>query len=323
MATKESKRQVRKLVEELEQRVHGGPAIRNGEIQSARDFLRQNDFSPSSDYFHRLIHIENRLQGRPMEISRPPQAKRNYGGQGGGYQMQVQSIHDHVILSTCYAGEFNGKRGRVKISHRFNQGGRMDFVELKYLRSLHPPLNGELRKLLILRDYSSLPKDWFEAPASVLRVLPQELIFLFDGLFRCQRAELFAWLLNIGHGIVSDLLQDLNSRKRDEPVSSDLPFIPENNVPVPGWSPEAWSPDVDRSISGNGRPQVGCAVAEPTGIACEPQTSRPAGNPDQLPLDALLRDAVALPILEKAAGLESVVEVQNDTEVLVRYLRRL
>ena len=36
----------------------------------------------------------------------------------------------------------------------------------------------------------------------------------------------------------------------------------------------------------------------------------------------LLQDEVALPILEKAARLESVVEEAGDTEVLVRYTRK-
>ena len=97
MATKENKRQVKELVEGLEQRVQCGPAIRDAEIQSARDFLRQHDFSPASDYFNRLAHVENRLQGRAREISQP-RTKCNYGGKAGGYQMQVQSIFDHVIL---------------------------------------------------------------------------------------------------------------------------------------------------------------------------------------------------------------------------------
>src|SRR5271166_1207745 len=117
MATKESKRQVRELVEGLEQRVHCGPAIQSAEIQTARDFLRQHDFSPASDYFNRLAHIENRLQRQFPAICRP-QIKRNYGGKAGGCQMQVQSIYDHLILSTCYAGDFNTKHGRIKISHR-------------------------------------------------------------------------------------------------------------------------------------------------------------------------------------------------------------
>jgi hypothetical protein len=124
--------------------------------------------------------------------------------------MQVQSIFDHVILSTCYAGDFNNKHGRVKISHRFNQEGRVDFVELKYLNALHPPLNGELRKLLIVKDYSSLRKDWYAAEACVLRVLPQELIFLYEDIFRCPKPQLYAWLLNIGHGLVEDCLKNLN-----------------------------------------------------------------------------------------------------------------
>ena len=198
MATKENKRQVRELVEALEQRVHAGPSVGRAEIQSARDFLRQNDFSPASDYFNRLTHLEGRLQGRSPAVIRPG-AKRNYGGQAAGYQMQVQSIFDHVILSTCYAGDFNTRRGRVKISHRFNQEGRIDFIELKFLRSLHPLLNGELRKLLTVKEFLSLRKDWYETEAHVLKVLPQELVFLYEDIFRCPRTQILAWLLNIGH----------------------------------------------------------------------------------------------------------------------------
>jgi hypothetical protein len=343
MATKESRRQVRGLIEGLEQRVHRGPAIQDAEIQTARDFLRQNAFSPTSDYFNRLAHIENRLQGRPREFSWP-QVKRNYGGMAGGYQMQVQSIYDHLILSTCYKGDFNNKHGRVKISHRFNREGRIDFVELKYLRSLHPPLNGGLRKLLTVQDYSSIRKDWFEAKASVLRVLPQELIFLFADLFRVQKAQLLAWLLNIGHGIVEDLLKDLKSQANQHACSRFGGT--ENHESNPDWLPKRWEPATVDPIPGNGNGktalcatatasssrirfsdmengQAACGLTERNGNVSDGRPPRPGGNPGQLPLNALLRDEVALPILEKAARLETVVEVENPTEVLVRYLRKI
>ncbi|MGA2241518.1 MAG: hypothetical protein ABSH11_05715 [Verrucomicrobiota bacterium] len=330
MATKENKRQVKELVEGLEQRVQCGPAIRDAEIQSARDFLRQHDFSPASDYFNRLAHVENRLQGRAREISQP-RTKCNYGGKAGGYQMQVQSIFDHVILSTCYAGDFNYKHGRVKISHRFNQEGRVDFVELKFLNALHPPLNGELRKLLAVKDYSSLRKDWYAAEASVLRILPQELIFLYEDIFRCPKSQLFAWLLNIGHGIVEDLLQDLQSQKNKcslPPDSVPGPVCPDfsrpaNDGPTLGWSPEAWNQNGNGRTVCLERSRTGCEVVDRNGNGFEERLSQPVGYPGQLPLDALLQDEVALPILEKAARLESVVEIENSTEILVRYLRKI
>ena len=343
MATKESKRQVRGLIEGLEQRVHCGPAIQDAEIQTARDFLCRNEFSPASDYFNRLAHIENRLQARPREISWP-QAKRNYGGMAGGCQMQVQSIYDHLILSTCYEGDFNNKHGRVKISHRFNQEGRIDFVELKFLRSLHPPLNGELRKLLAVQDYSSIRKDWFETRASVLRILPQELIFLFADLFRVQKAQLLAWLLNIGHGIVEDLLKDLKSQANQ--YARPRFDCTADHEPDLDWLPKRWDPAAVDPATGNGNGKTALCVAavssssqprfsvlenghaaggvaEWNGNGSDGRSMRPAGNPGQLRLDALLRDKVALPILEKAAHLETVVEVENPTEVLVRYLRKI
>jgi hypothetical protein len=323
MATKENKRQVRELMEGLEQRIHCGPAIRNTEIQSARDFLRRNDFSPASDYFNRLAHIENRLQARLPAVPRP-QTKRNYGGKAGGYQMQVQSVYDHLILSTCYAGDFNTERGRVKISHRFNQEGRIDFVELKYLQSLDPRLNGELRKLLIVKDYPSLQKDWHEADAFVLEILPRELVFLYEGIFRCPRTQLFAWLLNIGHGIVEDLLKELQSRKFKFSTATTA-----GSGPNLGWPPQGWNQNAVSHAATNGNGKTIClepgqnrrGLAAENGFA-EP-SPQPSRYPDQLPLDALSQDDVALPILEKAASLESAVEEAGDMEVVVRYTRKI
>jgi hypothetical protein len=146
-------------------------------------------------------------------------AKRNYGGQAAGRWMQLQSAYDHVILSTCYEGEFDLKPGRVKISHRFNQQGRIDFVELKFLRSLQPCLNGEIRSLLRVRDYPTVRKDWHAAEAFILPVLPQELIFLYQDIFRSPRHEVLAWLVNIGHRLAGDLLEDL----RTPPVNGSVP----------------------------------------------------------------------------------------------------
>jgi hypothetical protein len=129
---------------------------------------------------------------------------------------------------------------------------------------------------------------------------------------------------------VDDLLQDLNSRKMGEPVPADLALNQADNPPSLGWPSKTWHQKTPGSISGNGRGepdysgrnQAGCAVMEQNGNSFEAQSPRPAGNQDQLPLDALLQDEVARPILEKAAGLESVVEEAGDTEVLVRYTRK-
>lgn len=319
MATKESKRQVRELIEALELRAHRGPPVQPLEIQSVKTYLRQNDFSPASDYFARLTDLEVRLRGRVQALP-VPETKRNYGGEAAGYQMQVQSVYDHVILSTCYQGEFNGNRGRVKISHRFNREGRIDFVELKYLRSTHPALNGELRKLLLVNHYQSIRKDWLEAEASVLRILPQELIFLYPDIFRCERMDLFAWLINIGHGLLGDLLKELRQSRNGKAT---------NGSPAP------------YAIAAHGREAVGAAVLEgaPAGVLTaetwrpnpaetngagaplEPQAP-PSQYPGQLPLPRLTEDRVALPILEKAVLLEAIVEPLAAPEVLVRYVRR-
>jgi hypothetical protein len=198
--------------------MHVGPPIHAAELVSAHDFLRQSDFSPASDYYSRLAQIQHRLSVRSTEPALRP-GKRNYGGEAAGRWMQVQSAYDHVIVSTCYEGEFNFKRGRIKLSHRFNLAGRIDFVELKFLRSLDTLLDGAIRKLLTVQEYQDIRKDWRTSPAYVLQVLPQELIFLFEDVFRCDRSELFAWLINIGHGMVDDLWKELRVR----PLNGDQP----------------------------------------------------------------------------------------------------
>jgi hypothetical protein len=210
VATKEHKRHAKGLIEQLESRIHCGPRIEHGELLSVRQFLHQNDFSPASEYFRRLVLLQDRLAGR--ENGQPTtQGKRNYGGQAGGRHMQLQSIYDHLILSVCYGGEFNTRRGRVKVSHRFNQEGRVDFVELKFLCSLSPALNGAIRKLVLVKDYQQIRKDWDATEAFILPVLPQELVFLYKDIFRSEKTDIISWLINIGHVLAGDLLVDLDS----------------------------------------------------------------------------------------------------------------
>lgn len=181
--------------------------------------------------------------------------------------MQVQSIYDHVIVSTCYEGQFNGKSGRVKVSHRFNQQGRIDFVEMKLLRSLEPCLNGEIRKMLLVKGYQTLQKSWWAAEAFVLPVLPRELIFLHHDIFRCPKSEVLAWIINIGHRIIEGLVQEL--------------------------------------LFGN---------SDASAISIRER--------EQLCLEAVRSDDVAWPILQKAATLESAIEVLDLKNIAIRYLSR-
>lgn len=267
VATKDHRRQAKGLIEALESRVHVGPAVLDTEVHSAREFLRHNEFPVASDYFRRLEQIQSRVEGRAAAPALLP-GKRNYGGEAAGRWVQLQSAYDHVIISHCYEGEFHCKTGRVKISHRFNEAGRVDFVELKFLRSLDPCLNGEIRKLLRVRDYPVIRRDWRGAEAFVLPVLPRELVFLYQDIFRCPRPEVLAWLVNIGHRLVGDLLEDLR-----------------------------------------GRPPNGCVPGS-------------GANGDQLCLQAVQTDEVAVPILEQAAALESAVELSDPKTALVRYTGR-
>src|SRR5689334_20686366 len=64
VATKEHKRHAKGLIEQLESRIHCGPRIEHGELLSIREFLHQNEFSPASEYFRRLVLLQDRLAGR-------------------------------------------------------------------------------------------------------------------------------------------------------------------------------------------------------------------------------------------------------------------
>jgi len=309
MPTKEAKRQARGVIEGLENRVHFGPPIVDNEIQAARDFLRQHEFAPSSDYFNRLVGIQSRVRTR-LRAPAIVQAKRNYGGEACGRFMQVQMVYDHLILSTCYDGEFHTQRGRIKISHRFNQQGRIEFVELKFLKSLHACLDGEVRRLLMVKDYQVIRKDWHTAEAFVLPNLPRELIFLHDEAFRYPKAELFAWLVNIGHGIIEEMLTELKSLSGGAVDLGSDRLNGHRGHALDGAV--RWSADERRDESSNV-------------IVASPARPAPGGNgrkPEQLRLSAALEDEAALTMLETIASHQSAVEEVDAKTVLVRYLRR-
>lgn len=63
--------------------------------------------------------------------------------------------------------------------------------------------------LLRVKDYQTLQREWWAAQAFVLPVLPRELIFVHQDIFRFLRNEVLAWLVNIGHRLADDLLLEL------------------------------------------------------------------------------------------------------------------
>jgi len=77
-----------------------------------------------------------------------------------------------LILSTCYEGEFKPERGRVKIPTASNQEGRIDFCRIEIPARVAPFLNGEIRKLLTMKGYQSLRRDWRSAERSFWKFFP-------------------------------------------------------------------------------------------------------------------------------------------------------
>ena len=313
MPTKEAKRHAKGVIEGLENRIHFGPPIGDTEIQAAQEFLRQHDFSPASDYFSRLVEVQSRLRTR-VRAPVVTTAKRNYGGEAGGRFMQIQTVYDHVILSTCYDGEFRTQRGRIKLSHRFNQAGRIEFVELKFLSSLQTCLDGQIRKLLLVRDYQTIRKDWLAAEAFVLPALPRELMFLHCDLFRFPRPQLLAWLVNIGHGIVQEMLAGFKTLPAFAAARRSDPWAANAALAVNG--PPRWVAD------NCGREVSSLAPASPPGHALGGNTNGSGRRSDQLQLEAIRGDAGALALLEAVAAHEAVVEERDAKTVLVRCVRQ-
>jgi len=62
-----------------------------------------------------------------------------------------------------------------------------------------------------VKDYQTIRRDWHVADAFVLEVLPRELIFLYEELFRCPKDQVLSWLINVGHRIAVDLLEALRT----------------------------------------------------------------------------------------------------------------
>lgn len=153
--------------------------------------------------------LDGRESGPTVREANGTVRKQNYGGRAAGLWVQIQSVYDHVLLSVCYQGTFRMQQGRIKLTHRFNAAGRVDFVELKFLRAFEPQLDGALRKLVLVEDFATRRPGWLESPAFVLRVLPRELILVEPEVFRYSRAEVVAWLINLGHWEVEETLAAL------------------------------------------------------------------------------------------------------------------
>ncbi len=322
MATKDDKRQLREMIEALEYRVHSGPPIIPAEVESVRDFLREKEFSQASDYHRRLGELQSRLTNRlPRTESL---AKRDYGGKAGERHLQLQSIFDHIIISTCYDGVFNTQHGRIKLSHRFNRAGRLDFVELKFLKSLHPCLTGEIRKLVMVQNFQASRPDWLRAEAFVLETMPRELIFLYRDIFHCAREEMLAWLVNIGHRLTTDLLKALPAaagvrRANGAELLIGQAQTANGHKNGNGHSPLAPSAGlgVHRNLDSVVRNSAPTCLAEPER---RPPAGAQAGrNRLQLDIEMVLNDPVARPILETAARLECSAECGVDGLAVLWY----
>src|SRR5262249_35127444 len=128
----------------------------------------------------------------------------------------------------------------------------------------------------------------------VLPVLPRELVFMYPSLFRSARSELLAWLINIGHGMVTDLVEDLASGSTGSHNGHPQGVASTNLTP--------------RSINPDQAPQRSSATHSLRGIK------------KQEPLSEIVGDRVAWPILNEIGSLTSVVDIIDSRTVQVRYL---
>jgi len=134
------------------------PARAGSGDPGARTLLLQHEFSPSSDYFNRLAGVQSRLRTRVIAPALAS-VKRNYGGASAAAGCRSRCLRpphpEHVLRRRVP----HPAGGRVKSPIGSTSRAASTSVELKFLQSLHSPLDGQLRKLLLVRDFATIHKD--------------------------------------------------------------------------------------------------------------------------------------------------------------------
>ena len=162
----------------------------------------------------------------------------------------------------------------------------------------------------MIKDYQAIRKDWHAAEAFVLPTLPRELVFLHDDAFRSPRADLFTWLVNIGHGIVDQMLAELES-------------VP---APTTTLQSDRWNGHPTASVNGSVRWSADARGGPASDVALAPPprhaTSGNGKKLEQLRLSAVLEDEAASTMLESIASHESAVEDRDDDKTVLVSCRR-
>ena len=229
MPTQEDEKNIHDKLIELDKAFAAGKEVHR-DAEHLLEEITQLGFSGGSEHFKRALSIyqmEARDGIADTDIQQPKRllesGKYDYVGHIGSYFLQAVIAYDHLFLTRVYSGEFHARKGKIKISNRFNSEGRLDLIDAKLIRSLDAHMDGAIRHLVTIDGYRTLSKDWQTAPLLYLSCIPKEMIFVKGDILRASPPKLYNTLVGYAYRTASDLLDGISR----ETIAAETPRNPQ------------------------------------------------------------------------------------------------
>ena len=176
-------------------------------VNGMKSFLKSQGVARESEYFRRLNELESKnlfsfenSNDENINFSKP---KRVYSGFIDNKRiLRVIPVYDHLFLSRIYGG-------KIKVSWRFNQSGRLDLID-----SMIFPEN-RVYNILNVLDFQSGNKEkpnWGDNLARI-NEFPEEAVLINKGFGNLGNIEKYQSIARFGHSEASDLYGSLKSRR--------------------------------------------------------------------------------------------------------------
>ena len=118
MPTRKEKREIREKIEKLGEIDPDSPEAKQT-IAEIQEMFELYGVADNSEFRIRLAEYLGWSSGPDFD-----QGERSYAGMSGNVKMIITPVYDHFFLQRLYK-----KHGRLKVSWRFNQEGRLELVD--------------------------------------------------------------------------------------------------------------------------------------------------------------------------------------------------
>lgn len=225
------------IVESLETRVALKKPISTDEVQGAADLMESLGFSEQSAYYARLerLYVLADKQ-KPAVVEKPAErpdapvtdsealdfkrvGRREYAAIYSRGSAFLKFVYDHFFLMKLHKRWYKDRGMAVKISHRFNQEGRIDLVDAVLVHSLDPRMDRAVKHLLSVDGYDKKEKGWHGAEAFYLPIVPFEMIAFDEQFINKTYVERCQSLLREGHDGARLLVREMRAGKLQESSS--------------------------------------------------------------------------------------------------------